>query len=112
MYPTVIADQLPRHCHDVEAVTARQGLRSLSDADLFVAAQTERRALVAENGGDFSAIVDAADQRGRRHHSLTLVDPAKYPRSDRRTIGRMVRRLYSPRGQQPRDESTGMRYRL
>jgi hypothetical protein len=48
---------------------------------------------VTENIGDFSAIADAADQRGQSHYGLVLVDPDKYPRGNRRTIGRMVRQL-------------------
>jgi hypothetical protein len=112
MYPTVIADQLRRHGHEVEAVIGRPGLRSLSDAELFAVAQTERRAVVTENIGDFSILADAADQREKPHHGLVLVDPAKYPRGNRRTIGRMVRRLRSLLDQHPRDESSGMRYWL
>jgi predicted nuclease of predicted toxin-antitoxin system len=93
MYPAAIAEQLHDRGHDVDAVTARAELRSLPDPDLFAAAQQERRAVVTENIGDFSAIADAADQRGAPHHGLVLVDPAKYPRGNRRTIGRLVTQL-------------------
>jgi predicted nuclease of predicted toxin-antitoxin system len=112
MYPTAIADQLRRRGHDVEAVTARPALRSLSDVDLFAAAQAERRVVVTENIGDFSAIVTTADQRGTPHHGLVLVDSAKYQRGNRRTVGRMVRRLDTLLRGHPLDEATGMRHWL
>lgn len=93
MYPPAIAEQLRDRGHDVDAVTARAELRSLPDDAIFATAQQERRAVVTENVGDFSAIADAADRGGRAHYGLVLVDPAKYPRGNRRTVGRLVRRL-------------------
>ena len=51
--------------HDVVAVTARPEMRALPDDSVFATAQQERRSVVTENIGDFSAIVDAADQRRR-----------------------------------------------
>ena len=108
MYPAAVADQLRNRGHDVEAVTARPELRSLTDADLFATAQAERRVVVTENIGHFSPIVATADQRGTAHHGLVLVDPAKYPRGNRRTIGRMVRQLDTLLRKHPVDEATGM----
>jgi predicted nuclease of predicted toxin-antitoxin system len=93
MYPAAIAEQLRARGHDVDAVTARAELRALPDPDLFEVAQQEGRAVVTENIGDFSAIADATDQRGTPHHGLVLVDPAKYPRGNRRTVGRLVTQL-------------------
>ena len=93
MYPPAIAEQLRRRGHDVEAVTARAELRSLSDPELFRAAQDQRRAVVTENVADFISIVGGYDHRGQAHHGLVLVDPAKYRRGHRRTIGRMVTAL-------------------
>jgi predicted nuclease of predicted toxin-antitoxin system len=93
MYPAAVAEQLRARGHDVVAVTARAELRSLPDDAAFATAQQERRAVVTENIGDFSSIADAADTRGQANHGLVLVDPAKYPRGNRRTIGRMVTQL-------------------
>ncbi len=93
MYPPAIAEQLRDRGHDVDAVTARTELRSLPDDAVFAAAQQEGRAIVTENIGDFSAIADAADQRGRTHHGLVFVDPRRYPRGNPRTVGRMVGQL-------------------
>jgi hypothetical protein len=93
MYPTSIAEQLRARGHDVDAVTGRPELRGLPDDAVFAAAQDEHRAVVTENVRDFSALANAADQRGHAYHGLVLVDPAKYPRGNRRTIGHLVRRL-------------------
>jgi len=112
MYPTAIADQLRNRGHDVEAVTARPGLRSLTDIDLFASAQAERRVVVTENIADFIGIADASDQRGALHYGLVLVDPAKYPRGNQRTIGRMVRQLDGLLRDHPREEGTGIRHWL
>jgi hypothetical protein len=86
-------------------------LRSLSDADLFAAAQAERRVAI-ENVADFIAIVANANQRGTRHYGLVLVAPAKYQRGNRRTVGRMIRRLDTLLTEHPLDEATGVRHRL
>jgi hypothetical protein len=110
MYPAAIAEQLRGRGHDVDAVTARAELRSLPDTDLFAAAQHERRAIVTENIGDFSSIADAADQRRHTHHGLILVDPAKYPRGNRRTIGRLVTQLDRLLQDHPRDDATSLRH--
>jgi nucleoside-diphosphate-sugar epimerase len=93
MYPPSIAEQLRARGHDVVAVTARAEMRALPDDAVFAGAQQERRAVVTENIADFSLIADAADQRGHVHHGLILVDPAKYPRGNPRTIGRVVTQL-------------------
>jgi hypothetical protein len=93
MYPGKIAEQLRNRGHDVDAVTLRPELRSISDPELFLTAQQEGRAVATENIADFSAIADGFDQRQRSHHGLVLVDPGKYQRGDPRTIGRMVTAL-------------------
>ncbi len=93
MYAGEVAEQLRRRGHDVSAVTERPELRSLADSALFALAQQERRAIVTENVADFVPLADAADQRGQRHHGLILIDPAKFARGKRRTIGRVVTEL-------------------
>lgn len=93
MYPAVVAEQLRRHGHDVRAVIERMELRSLTDSAVFGLAQQERRAIVTENVADFVPLADAADQRGQPHHGLILIDPAKFARGNRRTIGRLVTEL-------------------
>ncbi|MDQ4040625.1 MAG: DUF5615 family PIN-like protein [Actinomycetota bacterium] len=112
MYPPAIAQELRARGHDVVAVTARAELRALPDEAVFAAAQEEGRAVVTENIGDFSSIADAADGRGRAHNGLILVDPAKYPRGNPRTIGRLVTELDRLLNDHPRGEPTNLRHWL
>ena len=109
MYPAAIADQLRTRGHDVSAVTERPELRSLPDADVFAVAQDERRTVVTENIGDFAGIVDGADLRGEVHFGVILIDPAKYPRGQHRTIGRMVTELDRLVRERPGDQAIGLR---
>ncbi len=112
MYPPAIAAQLRRHGHDVDAVTERAELRALPDPDLFSVAHQERRAIVTENIVDFSGIADGHDARGEHHHGLVFVDPAKYPRGSRRTIGRTVTALARLLREQPGRQATSLRHWL
>ncbi len=93
MYPAAIAEQLRRRRHDASAITERAELRSLTDAAIFALAQNERRAVLTENIVDFVPLADAMEPRGNRHYGLVLVDPAKFPRGNQQTIGRIVREL-------------------
>jgi Domain of unknown function (DUF5615) len=110
MYPASIAAQLRRRGHDVDALTGRPELRSLSDRDVFAKAQDERRAVVTENIGDFSQLADEADARGQAHYGLVLVDPAKYPRGDKRTIGRLVSGLAKLMKERPGNRPESLRH--
>jgi len=112
MYPPAIAEQLRGRGHDVDAVTARAELRALTDEGLFVVAQEERRAVVTENVADFCPIADRFDQRGKLHHGLIPVHPAKYPRGDPRTIGRMVTALEELLAKHHSEEATSLRHWL
>jgi NAD(P)-dependent dehydrogenase (short-subunit alcohol dehydrogenase family) len=112
IYPPAIAEQLCARGHDVVAVTACAELRSLPDESIFATAQQERRAVVTENIGDFSSIADAADQRRQAHHGLVLIDPAKYPRGNPRTIGRMVTELDRLLSEHRGDGPTSLRWWL
>lgn len=112
MYPPAIAEQLRRGGADAVAVSERADLRALADLDLFAIAQAQQRALVTENIDDFSLIADDCDRRGEAHHGLLLVSPRKYPRGDRRTIGRIVTALRRLIDQQPSTAATSLRYWL
>jgi hypothetical protein len=112
MYPAAVAAQLRRRGHDVVAVTERKELRSLADAAIFAEAQTDARAIVTENVADFVPLAAEADQRGRAHHGLVLVDPAKSPRGHPRTIGRLVRELEKLIGNFPGDDAASRRHWL
>jgi Domain of unknown function (DUF5615) len=112
MYPPTIAEQLRRRGHDAVAVTARPDLRMLADPDLFSAAQEEGRAVATENIADFITVADGYELRGRVHHGLVLLDPAKFPRGHPRTIGRMVTALHELLGAHPRNDATCSRHWL
>jgi Domain of unknown function (DUF5615) len=109
MYPHSIAEQLRRSGHDVHAVTARPELRALGDADLFARAQEEQRAVVTENVADFCPIADGHDRQGQAHHGLVLVDPARYPRGENRTIGRLVTALGHLLSERPGEQADSRR---
>lgn len=112
MYPPALAEPLRRRGHDVAAVAERPELRALPDPDLFEAAQLERRAVVTENIGDFAAIASGYDQLGREHFGVVFIDPTKFPRGNRRTIGRMVRALDRMLGEHPGEGAASLRHWL
>jgi hypothetical protein len=109
MYPAGIAEGLRARGHDAVAVVERPELRNLSDAEVFAAAQRERRAVVTENVADFVPITNAQDARGDAHHGLVLVHARKYPRGDRRSIGAMVTALDALASRYPADDPANMR---
>jgi Domain of unknown function (DUF5615) len=109
MYPAAIAEQLRRRGHDASTVTESAELRSQADSAIFALAQRERRAVVTENVSDFIPLADDADQRDQPHHGLVLVDPAKYRRGSRRTIGRLVTALDRLLAAVPDDEARSLR---
>jgi hypothetical protein len=112
MYSAALADQLNERGHDVSAVVGRPEWRALPDADVFAVAQAEHRAVVTENIADFTSIVDGADQRGEAHFGLVLIDPVKFPRGQRRTIGHLVTELDRLLTQHPGDQATSLRHWL
>lgn len=93
MYPSQIAEHLRERGHDALAVVERMDLRRQPDRQVFAAAQRERRAVVTENIRDFAPLAGEFDGRAEPHHGLILVDPEKFHRGSRRTIGRMVTAL-------------------
>ncbi len=109
MYPAAIADGLRARGHDAAAVVERPELRSSADADVFAAAQRERRTVVTENVSDFLPLAGDHDARGEAHHGLVLVQGRKYPRGNRRTIGAMVTALDALAGRHPADDATNIR---
>jgi len=112
MYPATAAEQLRGGGHDVVAVTERKELRCLADSAIFAEAQADRRAVVTENVADFVPLAEEADQRGRAHHGLVLIDPAKFPRGQLRTVGRLVKELERLMAEFPGDDATSGRHWL
>lgn len=109
MYPAAVAEQLRLRGHDAVAITERKELRALADSAIFDAAQHDRRAVVTENVADYVPLAEDSDQRGRPHHGLVLIDPAKFPRGHQRTIGRLVKALERLMAEFQEDEPTSAR---
>jgi predicted nuclease of predicted toxin-antitoxin system len=94
MFRASIAEQLRRpRAHDVVAVAEREDLRGLPDAEVFLVAQNEERAVVTENVRDFRPIAREWQEMGRVHFGIVLTTNRRFPRANPRTAGRMVRAL-------------------
>lgn len=90
MWSAEVAVQLRRRGHDVAAVAERSDLRGQTDSTVFGVAQAEGRAVVTENAIDFRPLALDAIQHGRVHAGLILTSNRRFPRHDRRTIGRLI----------------------
>lgn len=112
MLQAVIAEQLRRRGHDVDAVTERSELRGLPDRELFALAQEECRAFATEDIEGFSRAASLADGRGQSHYGLILIEPGKYPRARPRTIGRLVKALDEFLRAHPGERATSLRHWL
>lgn len=67
---------------------------------------------MTENIDDFSVIATNYDQRSRAHFGLVLVPRGSYPRSQARTVGRMVSELDRLLEEHPAEEPTSLRHWL
>jgi hypothetical protein len=112
MFSSSISSQLRARGHDVVAVTERPELRSLSDEDVFAAAQRERRVVVTENIPDFSRIASIADQAGQLHFGIFFVRHRQDPRGRKRTLGRLVKEMDELLSDHPGDDRSSRRYWL
>jgi predicted nuclease of predicted toxin-antitoxin system len=92
MYPYSIAEQLRARGHDVVAVAERASLRGASDRTVFAVALEEGRALVTDDM-DFRSLDAEHRRRGEAHHGLIFTSNRRFPRGQRRTVGRLVRAL-------------------
>lgn len=85
MWGARIARQLRDRGHDVVSVVERP--------DLLAAALAENRAVVTEDRGDYRRLVAAEARAGRPHPALILTNNRRWPRANRRTLGRLVNAL-------------------
>ena len=90
MWPPAISEELRRRGHDVTAVSERAELRGQPDEVVFAIARAEGRAVLTENVADYLPLASAERERGRAHASLILTSHRRYPRSDPRTVGRVI----------------------
>jgi predicted nuclease of predicted toxin-antitoxin system len=90
MWPAAIAEQLRLRGYDVVAVSDRLDLRTRSDEVIFYAAQAEGRAVVTENVADYRRLARQRCHLGQQHAGIILTSNRRFPRHDKRTIGRLV----------------------
>jgi predicted nuclease of predicted toxin-antitoxin system len=95
MFPATIALALRDKGFDVVAVQEHPELRALDDGALFDSAQSERRAIVTEDVGDFLPLDANAHAQGRSHFGLILTSSASLPRHRRGFVGALTRALAS-----------------
>lgn len=92
MLSPVIADELRKRGHDVEAVSGHPEREGLSDPEVLVLARREGRALVTNNVMDFRPLhVEAVAPGGTGHCGLVLM--AGDYRRTRADVGRIVTAL-------------------
>ena len=88
-----IADQLRQRGHDVIAVGEVGVLQGLSDRAILSAARADDRVVVTEDLRDYRRIAAAEGRAGRPHPGLVLTNNRRWPRANRRTLGRLVNAL-------------------
>jgi predicted nuclease of predicted toxin-antitoxin system len=93
IWPAMIAEQLRLRGYDVVAVSERLDLRTKSDEVIFHAARAEGRAVVSENAADYRRLARQRAHLGQQHAGIILTSNRRFPRHDKRTIGRLVASL-------------------
>jgi hypothetical protein len=63
------------------------------DEVIFATAQSEGWTVLTENVADYLPIAAAHHQRGHAHAGLVLTSHRRFPRSDARTVGRIITAL-------------------
>ena len=100
---TAIATQLRERGFDVAAAIER-GWETEDDEALLAVCDREQRALVTNNVGDFTVIVQGWAIEARRHSGLIFSSDVSMPRG-RQTIGRYVEVLEELLRANPRDDA-------
>ena len=77
------------------AVAERPELRGAADPVILAVALAERRAVFTDNISDFVRLMQAAIDEDRPYPKLVLTAYPRYPRQNRRTLGRLVSALDS-----------------
>jgi len=92
-FPRAVAEQLRARGHDVRAVTEHPELRGANDSVILDAASAAGRAIVTEDVSDFRPLAIARRDAKRPHPGLVYTTDRQFPRSNPRTIGRLVAAL-------------------
>ncbi|WP_419916198.1 DUF5615 family PIN-like protein [Candidatus Poriferisodalis sp.] len=93
MHAPTVAAALVEAGHDVVAVAANPSLRGCSDASLLQHAMESGRALVTENVGDFSVLVQRRVAAGKSHPGVILTNPARFNRASLAYPGNLIAAL-------------------
>ena len=68
-------------------------LQGLSDRAILSAARADDRVVVTEDLRDYRRLAAAQGRAGRPHPGLVLTNNRRWPRANRRTLGRLVNAL-------------------
>jgi len=90
MFPGVVAEQLRRRGHEVQAVKERIDLIGRLDEFLLAVAQDEGWTIVTEDVGDFRVLAAAELRRGKTHPGLVFTTRRSFPRGGSRAVGQLV----------------------
>ena len=90
MHSPTVAETLRAEGHDVVAVAAVPGLRSVADEDLLGYAAAEGFVVVTENVVDFAAIAARWVTEDRAHAGLVFTSPKRFNRATRAYPGNLV----------------------
>lgn len=102
-YSARIAEELRGRGRDVLAVSERAELRARSDPELWELLQSDRRALLTENVGDFVPFLRQAAAASEDHWGIVFSSPRSMPRGTT-TIGLFVQRLDELMDRYPGDD--------
>ena len=90
MFEHEIARQLRRRGHDALVATERPAWADLTDPELFAVAQTEMRAMVTENVGDFVQLDAEYRAQSQSHCGIILTTDRRFRRGTAASTGRLV----------------------
>ena len=93
MWSPAVARQPRARGHDVVAVAERRALRTKSDEVILAAALEENRIVATEDADDYRDLALAEAREGRGYPAFIVTSNSRWPRGNRRTLGRLVRAL-------------------
>ena len=85
------ARELRARGHDVDAVAERGDLRGSDDSVILAVAADEDRVVVTEDRGDYRRLALQMVSSGDPPPAVVLLSPRSWRRSNRLSVGRLVR---------------------